>query len=136
MSESSIEIDYVLWCDDVRREDTGKFFLIGLYTREVGAPKFPIPLGMSVFIRGRAVGVGPVPFSFQVVLMPGDLVVGSLSGVAAVSRENSKANEFDITLGVELQLQREGHLELQLKQHNGEWRSVGSVPISLVSIKK
>ena len=42
---------YTLVCDDVRREDNGKFFLVGLYTPGITLPKFPFRLAKLTFFN-------------------------------------------------------------------------------------
>jgi hypothetical protein len=38
---------YTLVCDEVRQENNGKFFIIGLYTGPIVVTQFPAPLGLT-----------------------------------------------------------------------------------------
>lgn len=40
---------YVLICDEVRKEETGKFILIGVYTPDIHVPKVPATLQSLTF---------------------------------------------------------------------------------------
>lgn len=49
MSDNSWFVD-VIYCDDVRREDTGKAIYIGVYTEAMEASEFPLTLPKFVVI--------------------------------------------------------------------------------------
>lgn len=42
---------YSILCDDVRREDNGKLFLIGVYTPDVVVPQIPFVFPQIVFLQ-------------------------------------------------------------------------------------
>jgi hypothetical protein len=124
MTTFRIKVRYAFFCDDVRREDTGKFIFIGVYTAALVVPKFPASVHLTFFVHGRQSGVGRTPFSFRVVYMPGDLEVLSMSATAVAEQVDSEEGAFDFSLGFGFQAQRDGHLSLQLSQDQGPWEEL------------
>jgi hypothetical protein len=47
-------VDSVLVCDDIRREDTGKAILIGVYVGDIILLRAPAVIPVSVFVTGSA----------------------------------------------------------------------------------
>jgi hypothetical protein len=43
----AVKNSHTLVCDEVRQENTGKFFVIGLYTGPIMVPQIPIPLALT-----------------------------------------------------------------------------------------
>lgn len=58
--EPSAEPFSVVFCDDVRREITGKDILIGVYSGDIRLPTVPALLGVSLWIQFRTIGNGVV----------------------------------------------------------------------------
>ena len=47
----TIEVKSVLICEDIRREDTGKLMLIGVYGRDIGFVRFPAAAAFRLSVR-------------------------------------------------------------------------------------
>jgi hypothetical protein len=45
----ALTANYILVCDDVRREDNGKFLILGLYTPDVIVPQIPFVMPVLTF---------------------------------------------------------------------------------------
>ena len=117
MNNPTLNISYGLFCDLVRREDTGKFIIVGLFTQGIVARSFPFMLPLSVF---------------RVVFVPGDLQVFKMSADAVV--DGMANGSFDLSFGpFQFQAQREGHLSLQIQQHGQAWSEVERLGISAIA---
>jgi hypothetical protein len=57
-SRPQIEPFNVIFCDDIRREISGKEILIGVYSSDILIPSVPTVLGISLWIQIRARGKG------------------------------------------------------------------------------
>ncbi len=49
-----IKIDYAIVCDDVRREDNGKFIIIGAYGSDIRVPSTRTKLRLSLLVAARS----------------------------------------------------------------------------------
>jgi len=57
---------YTLLCDEVRQENNGKFFIIGLYTPDVAVPAVPFALpALSFFNVIKSDAPGTFEFTFK-----------------------------------------------------------------------
>lgn len=41
---------YAIFCDEIRQEMNGKYFVIGCYSRDAMVPSFPATLGLSALV--------------------------------------------------------------------------------------
>jgi hypothetical protein len=70
---------YTVVCDDIRREDNGKFIILGLYTPDVVVPTVPFGLpALCFFTVLESDTSGPFEFSFT--LKQGDTILAGGSG--------------------------------------------------------
>jgi hypothetical protein len=81
----AITHNYTLLCDDVRREDNGKFIILGLYTPDIVVPAVPFAVpSLCLFTVFDADESGQHGFSFKLKL--GETIVaggsGKLTGVS------------------------------------------------------
>jgi len=60
---------YTLICDDIRREDNGKFIVIGLYTPHISVPQIPFAMPTLSFVTAfRAEGGAAMKCDFKFTL--------------------------------------------------------------------
>jgi hypothetical protein len=125
--DAQLDVDFCLICDDVRREDTGKFILIGVYTNNIGvAPGLP-ELRVMAAVNMRASAVGEYRFQVR----------GRFEGSAVAHLEGRfVATEPGTTFGVLplqiLGLRRAGILSVEVKHlPDGEWHEVRALPVML-----
>ena len=76
MSEPLPKLEYSLLCDDVRREDSGKFIVIGLYGDNILVQSFPALLQLSLLVSVRSQSAGDVPFLLEAMLADQEVYVG------------------------------------------------------------
>src|SRR5215472_4088319 len=58
---------HVVFCDDIRREVTGKEILIGVYSGNLMVPRFPAAIVLATWVPFERVGndVGKIPVEFR-----------------------------------------------------------------------
>lgn len=70
---------YTLLCDDIRREDNGKFIILGLYTPDVVVPSVPFGLPALCFFTVLETDT-PGPWEFNFTLKQSDTILAGGSG--------------------------------------------------------
>lgn len=66
MSSLELAIDATLLCDDVRREMSGKFVVIGAYSINLVVPSFPQELAFAVYVEGEVITGGELVATLRV----------------------------------------------------------------------
>ena len=62
----SKKIEYAIVCDDVRREDNGKFIIIGAYGSDIRVSSTPANLRLSLLVAARSETEHRTPVSVRV----------------------------------------------------------------------
>jgi hypothetical protein len=121
-----LKVLQVVVCDEIRREITGKDFLIGVYSAGVVVPSFPAQLVLSFWIQFSADGVAD-SLPLEIKLMgDGDLTFVHLQAILRIERIGLGA----IGIGpLPVILQIPTALRLQLKQEGGDWVTVQEVAV-------
>ncbi|MDD5558081.1 hypothetical protein [Candidatus Methylomirabilis sp.] len=80
------KLDYWLLCDTVRREDSGKLIIVGVYMPDIGVPAVPMTLPMLSFL-------------FKWDLTPGPLRAGAIAVNGPAGQEITRFPVEDNTFG-------------------------------------
>ncbi len=124
-----LKFDYAVLCDDVRRENTGKDILIGVYGGNVKVPAFPAVFAPVFWISMTAKNVGSYQVDFWI-KYPGESDGHKFEG------GNVSINEVG-SLGVYLppiavNFIAESPIALLGRIDNGEWETIVEKKIELV----
>lgn len=125
----SFALDYAIVCDQVRREENGKLFLIGVYGGNIVVPTVPAILPVCLALRLRANKAGMFPISVRVTLKANDIM--SVSGEFG-------ANDLNWSLvgtpPLLLNIGAEGDLVFQIRDMpTADWVSVMTLPVVVAS---
>jgi hypothetical protein len=84
-----ITAKYILVCDDFRREDNGKFIIIGLYTPDMTVPQIPFVMPTLTFFMNLE-SDRPGNFTFRVRIQHQDTgtILGQGMGMIPVNAPN------------------------------------------------
>lgn len=63
----------VFLCDDVRKEDNGKYIAVGMYTEGVGAESLPVRISLCLMVIISEVGEGTKTLNIAVVTKKNEL---------------------------------------------------------------
>lgn len=126
MKIGNLQVDSVLFCDDVRREkDTNKHILIGVFSGDMITPELPAFIPLSFYIDGHITRSVEVPLHIRL-SGPGEgdakmkLIVRSdePSGAIAISGP-----------GGFLRIESEGSVKLSLSSDGEKWRTVKKIRV-------
>jgi hypothetical protein len=120
-----LHVDFVLLCDDVRREDNGKFIIIGVYNNVIGIPELPATLVLSLVLRLMADEACEVDAEFQCLVAgePKAFSKGRLK-VAAAGPTLFRLSNFPI-----VDIENAGDLEIRWRVGEEKWESIYSIPV-------
>jgi hypothetical protein len=126
---------YVLICDDIRLEVTGKQILIGTYNEIIVAPSFPAPimLAFRVAVRMHRIGFNTCEFRL---LSPngttlfangGEIHAQTIDEHVSFAFQNAAiifpdAGEYSIEFGLDGDVKKVGRLRLRLPENDEERR--------------
>ena len=123
----SFTVKFAVVCDEIRREDSGKFIFIGVYGESIIVPDFPFAMTLAFWIV-------VIPHKEGEILCHWKLKhdkFGDLSMTDGKLSINKIEKESTISLRrVPVQLPEEGILTLQVRESGGRWRNVISIPVS------
>jgi hypothetical protein len=109
-------LDFIV-CDEVRVENTGKHFLVGVYSNEliVAAPPNlpPPPIRMSFFIRLKAEERDPIKQSLDFSIWQGSEKLFDLQGQVEIKNRDAFVN-LGLNIGL-VQVKRYGDIRFEMK---------------------
>ncbi len=121
-----LSVKHVIVCDEIRREDSGKYILIGVYSDNITVPRFPFDMTLAFWISAVPHKEGEIVCQWRLRHdKVGDLSM-SEGKIAVIEKE--KASIMPLRR-VPVQLPQEGILSLQLREKGGRWRTVKNIPI-------
>ena len=123
MTPDEFPICNVLFCDDIRREETGKLIVIGVYTGGISTV-FPSTSPLSYLVQVSGLDIGHHSLDF-VIEAPGGYRVDFNGGVEIV---NPEAPVFISLQGAPMQYKEAGRLSFQLI-FNGEQKEIAHLMI-------
>lgn len=127
MARAGSRIRYAIICDDVRREDNGKFILIGVYGSSILLPHFPASLTLCALIALDV--LEPGEFSFEMRIKFGRRLL--LHGQAEVEVDKPGLSLLPARRLQLRDLPSPGELILQAKRNQERWVTALSIPIDL-----
>ena len=124
------KIEYAIVCDDVRREDNGKFIIIGAYGSDIRVSSYPANLRLSILIAVRSKTKHQALLSIRI-MRDGKRMFEPKEGL-----EISVPTE-DITLislgGLPVFAEKDGTLDFQVRFDQGRYRSACKLRIQEMS---
>lgn len=124
MGASSVEINYALLCDDVRREDNGKLLIVGAYGSTVKIPQFPAMVCFSLLISFTASKAGTFHFDLES-LLDGDIVNQGNGTILIDTLGRGLSGVGPLPCSIS----KPGLLEFRVRVEGEDWLSVCSIPV-------
>jgi hypothetical protein len=124
---------YAVFCDDIRREVTGKHILIGVYAGDIILPHLPAPVVLSVWVpfKRESSAEGKIPVEFRVVTGDDNQALGYGSMEITIS---GATEEGALTFpALAMMINRPGALVFQLKQYDELWQTIASLKVGVQS---
>ena len=118
------KIDFAIPCDDIRREDNGKFILLGVYGRDIGTTTVPatILLTLALFMSADEPGEWDVEFEG----LAGSKKKAEAKGHLAI--QSPGPGMFPIPGFLFADLDKPIELRFRWRINGGNWEDVTSIP--------
>lgn len=114
-----------IFCDDIRREDNGKAFLIGVYMDDLVPSKLPAQFPLSIWIKARGFDIGKYPFVIMIAF-PG---VKKKLRMRTEIDVNDNSVPFSLTWnGISAEVHKAGLIKVELEV-NGEVFNAGELTV-------
>ena len=115
-------------CDEVRQENNGKYFLIGVYGEDIRFTRLPAQIGISLFCLFDQHSEGTISFEYRAITSADESQeLFHFSGQANVRRRSSNApfavGPLPVLVG------SEGDLIVQYRESDDAWSEVARLPI-------
>lgn len=120
----TIDIDYTILCDDVRREDNGKLIMIGVYGSSLLLASFPATLGMRIVTRLTPRKMGKTDVEFRISL-GADAIAGMKGAIETVDMNPSITN----TPPLLLHFAGPGQMKVEVREGGGKWAEILNIPV-------
>jgi hypothetical protein len=128
--KGAFTIKYGVFCDDARREDNGKIFLIGIYGSSILFEKFPASIQISAALFCDISLDANAEISVRMMLDDEQLTLAN----GIVSAEKS-SDGIVLLPKIPITLAKEGALKLQLKFADEEWATIIQRPVTVMPKK-
>jgi hypothetical protein len=130
-ADSRIEPAYVIFCEDVRREDNGKDIIIGVFTDNIIVPLLPTFMRLAFWVPCRVLRPGNVSLQFRLSSANGDILLMT----PQVSAEARTGKYLIIRLpGIFVSLNHPGTYSLELRQGDGKWETAGTIDLAVGAV--
>ena len=121
---------HAVFCDDIRREVTGKEILIGVYSGDLLVSRLPAPVVLAIWVPFERVGnaEGKIPIEFRMLDAGENNKSLGYGSIEIALSDVSDAGALSLP-ALAIMLNRSGQLVFQLKQHDEPWQTVASLKV-------
>ncbi|MGH7046928.1 MAG: DUF6941 family protein [Stellaceae bacterium] len=133
MNHPSIRPKFAIFCDDIRREISGKDILIGVYGGDIRVPSLPISVILAVWMAFEKEGVGKLSIEFRA-LGPDGEPLGYGSTTVDIIDDDTSDGTFRFP-GLSTVLRKSGEITFQIKQHDEPWQTVRKIPVKVIPLR-
>ena len=117
-----LDFEIALLCDDVRREQSGKDILIGVYAGDVLVPQLPIQIPIACWLLVKPKKTGDLEFDLRI-KAPGSAPPFEMKVVANVSDSSEPFAFFSPPIGI--RIESEGSMQIFGKPKSSQkWKNI------------
>jgi hypothetical protein len=128
MAVTKIDIEFAFICDEVRREDSGKLLIIGVYTYDILVINFPVSLVLTVVVSFNI--DAPIETDFELKVSHNGKVMGGGKG-----HFNLQKSTIIGLPKIPLQnISGPGELKFEIRFGDGAWQTLRKTPISSANV--
>lgn len=129
----ALDVKAVLACDDVRREDNGKVFVIGMYLGNILMATMPSDISLTFLIQAHAQRRPPFKVEFRVSLKKGNQNLMEPRLVTLDIRAEGALQTLVIK-GVALKITEQCSVILEMKSSDTDsWMTISTTAVDLQS---
>lgn len=115
----------ILFCDDVRIEQSGKHIVVGVYPADLVPPTIPSVITLAVYIRVEGLASGSHTFKLRL-LPPKEINPLVVEGTG----QNADDPVSIIVAGLPLEIQEPGQLQARISFDEGKEFTIGELRIA------
>lgn len=123
-----MKFENVIICDQIRKEDSGKHLLIGVYPNNIQFPSFPAKIDLSVWVQFRDSGYRRIPMNFRVINSNNDTLMSATGEIDASNQEGLLTIVIPQFLLIILD---QTILSFQIREPKKRWRTLKQMPVEL-----
>lgn len=112
-----------VFCDDIRREDNGKAFLIGVYTDDLVPSMLPARFPLSIWIKATGFDKGKHPFAINITFPGAEKEFRMSTEIDVIDNSGSLSQ---IWTGIPAEVHKSGFINVELEV-NGKVFSAGEL---------
>lgn len=113
----TFKIRSILFCDDVRKEVTGKYIIIGVYTADVTVNQYPVDFLLSLWVELEFEELGSYEIDMRIISPSGNPPV-EVNFTANIN--HGRISSVAIR-ALPIRLERDGEIEVVVKNSSGIW---------------
>jgi hypothetical protein len=127
-TKEKIKIVTAIICDDIRREQSGKDILIGVYGSGIRVVSLPQFVTLCVWLEIKPLERGSIEFKLRLIGQNKAVLFESPSAKATF---NELKNSHAAIGGIAVQLQSAGPHELQISTGSEEWMTIRNFDVEV-----
>lgn len=128
-----VDISTAIFCDDIRREDNGKEFLIGVYSGDIVFPHFPGRINLCIWLPWVGTTKPEKSTKFKLRLLDSSKEILD-SEFEINTQEESSCGSLAIG-GIVAQFNNETTLNVDVKRNSERWKTLRSIKVRSRQIK-
>lgn len=123
-----MKFENVIICDQVRREESGKHLLIGVYPHNILFPSFPGTIVLSVWIQMLNEKGGNIPVEIRVKDSNDKILTSGGATIQAISH----GGLVTLTIpSIPIDISNETVLSFQIREPKKHWKTLKKMPVAL-----
>lgn len=126
-SKPKATVENCLIVDDVRRERSNKYILIGVYRDAVIVPQHPSLIVLNFWVALRGNKRGKVPAVFRLVKRPGRQEIFRSEGILTIKKPTEGV--YLTVRGLPFEVTKNFDLVFQMKQHKSRWKEIKRIRV-------
>ena len=123
----NIKPKYVLLCDDIRTEVSGKLILIGVYSGDILAANFPLRMKLTTYVAADMLQPGSGTLSIEINIAPDDGSEGQVHVLEAEMEVGTGPSEGGFPMpAVPIAVPGPAALTIRWKLNDSDWAKIAS----------
>lgn len=120
----------VILCDDVRREDNGKFLMIGVYTGGIVVHQLPYQMPLALLLSYEPVGLGKITGELQIQAPDSSIIAGVKLDIDLVEPNKKYQSESFLFSGIPLKVANTGDYSIKFRCNEEKWETIKIFPVT------
>lgn len=120
------KVEYAIVCDLVRREDSGKLIIVGVYGDSILINEFPATFMLAVTLRIAPQRVGTLGLDFRATMNTTEIVTGE-ANIEVENLDRAFVNLGPFPLGVTAP----GNLRFEMREKSKRWTLLTEMTVAL-----